>query len=63
MFEFDYLISIMGSKLSNMVKDQMFIAAKKVLKTKTLLNRHGLDSNVWTGYILQYSFDSSTEIC
>ena len=46
MFEFDCLISIIGSKLSNMVKDQMFIAAKKVLKTKTLLNRHGLDSNV-----------------
>ena len=34
MLEFDYLISIMGSKLSNMFKDQMFIAAKKVLKTK-----------------------------
>ena len=29
MFEFDCLISIIGSKLSNMVKDQMFIAAKK----------------------------------
>ena len=37
MFEFDYLISIMGNKLSKMVKDQMFIEAKKVSKTKNFL--------------------------